>query len=302
MSLSKKLSTAKTVVTSKAGRQILLGKKHSPTILFGAGVVGVVGTVVLASKATLKLDEIITENERKQAQASDLVQNTQGDYSASDYAKDMAQLKVRLVRDVAKIYLPAAALGVVSIGCLTGSHVVLTKRNTAIMAAYATVDQSFKDYRKRVIDKYGKDVDDELNYETELRAVTTKDEMGNDIVTSQRAITGHSQYARFFDQLCSPWQATPELNMIFLKSQQNYANDLLRARGHVLLHEIYDMLDIPRSKESTVVGWVKDGKGNNFIDFGIFDGDRPAVRDFVNGREGAILLDFNVDGLIYNLI
>ena len=301
MSLSTKLSAVKTVVTSKAGRQILLTQKHSPHLLFGAGVVGVVGTVVLASKATLKLDEVLTENERKQAQAHDLVTSDEQGYSAKDYAKDMAQLKIRLIRNVGRLYLPAAALGVVSVGCLTGSHVVLTKRNTALMAAYATVDQSFKDYRKRVVDKYGREVDDELRMEQTTKKTEITDGNGNVAVSEQRAITGYSQYARFFDQLCAPWQATPEHNMLFLKAQQNYANDLLRSRGHVFLNEIYDMIDVPRSKEGAVVGWVKDGKGDDFIDFGIFDGS-PAGRDFVNGREGAILLDFNVDGVIYNLI
>ncbi len=296
------LSTIKTVVTSKAGRQILLGKKHSPHIMFGAGVVGIVGTVVLASKATLKLDEIVTENEALQKKAGDYVARESMDYTAKDYAKDMAQLKVRLVRDVGKVYLPAVGLGVVSIGLLTGSHVVLTKRNTAVMAAYATIDQSFKDYRRRVVDKYGKDIDNELSFETEQVAVHSKNEDGEDVVSSMRAITGHSRYARFFDQMCSPWQATPELNMIYLKAQQNYANDLLRSRGHVFLNEIYDMLDVPRTKEGAVVGWVKDSKHDNYVDFGIFDDSYSERRNFVNGREGAILLDFNVDGVIYDLI
>jgi hypothetical protein len=64
------------------------------------------------------------------------------------------------------------------------------------------------------------------------------------------------------------------------------------------------MLGIDRSKAGSVVGWVitKEGTGDNFIDFGVFDGDNPRARDFVNGREGSILLDFNVDGVIYDKI
>lgn len=301
MSIGTKLAVAKTAITSKGGRQVLLARKNSPTILFVGGIVGVVGTVVLSSKATLKLESVLSENEKKQEQANDLVSNDPT-YTAKDYTKDMATLKVRLATDVVRLYAPSVVLGVLSVGALTGSHVTLTRRNTAIMAAYATVDQSFKDYRKRVIAKYGKDVDEQLRFETKEELVQSTDSDGN-IVSELRAITGYSQYARFFDESCRDWQATPEKNYFFLRSQQQWANDMLKARGHVLLNEVYDALDIPRTKEGLVVGWVSDSKhGDNYIDFGFMDGDNPRARDFVNGREASILLDFNVDGLIYNEI
>jgi hypothetical protein len=114
---------------------------------------------------------------------------------------------------------------------------------------------------------------------------------------------GVSQYARFFDESCVQWSKTPEYNLTFLNCQQNYANDLLHSRGHVFLNEVYDMLGIPRSQAGAVVGWVL-GKDNDvgYIDFGIYDGNRMRARDFVNGYERSILLDFNVDGVIYDLI
>ena len=61
------------------------------------------------------------------------------------------------------------------------------------------------------------------------------------------------------------------------------------------------MLGIPRSQAGAVVGWVL-GEGDDYIDFGMFDGNNMATRDFVNGYERSILLDFNVDGVIYDLI
>ena len=88
---------------------------------------------------------------------------------------------------------------------------------------------------------------------------------------------------------------------MYLKAQQNSFNDLLRARGHVFLNEVYDGLGLERSQAGAVVGWVL-GDGDNYVDFGIFDGDKPRARDFVNGLEASILLDFNVDGVIYDLI
>jgi hypothetical protein len=72
----------------------------------------------------------------------------------------------------------------------------------------------------------------------------------------------------------------------------------------VFLNEVYDMVGVPRSKAGAVVGWLLSPNGgtDNFVNFGVFDGRTEVARDFVNGREGAILLDFNVDGVIYDKI
>ena len=92
---------------------------------------------------------------------------------------------------------------------------------------------------------------------------------------------------------------------MFLKHQMNHANELLKCRGHVFLNEVYDMIGIPRTKAGQIVGWIYDEKnpvGDNFIDFGIFDETKQKSIDFVNGYERTILLDFNVDGVIYDKI
>jgi hypothetical protein len=75
-------------------------------------------------------------------------------------------------------------------------------------------------------------------------------------------------------------------------------NDLLRARGHVFLHEVLDTLGIQRTPESAIVGWIFDSEnpdhiGDNFIEFNI--------RDY-QSEYGYILLDFNVDGTIFDKI
>ena len=92
---------------------------------------------------------------------------------------------------------------------------------------------------------------------------------------------------------------------MFLKDQQRYANDILKSKGHLFLNEVYDMLSIPRTKAGQVVGWIYDEKhpvGDNFVDFGIYDIYNERARDFVNGYERTILLDFNVDGNILDMI
>lgn len=300
MNIGSKLTVAKKFVTSKAGRQLLQTQKHSPTILFGAGVIGVVATTVLASKATLQLEDILIENERLQERGRDLLASGNERYPASEYTKDMAKLKVRLVKDVGKLYAPAIIIGVGSIAALTGSHLILSKRYAGVVAAYATLDQTFGDYRQRVRELVG----DEQEREIRLGKPGERDEpsVEGKTVGAVAAGRGRSQYARWYSKETSKsWEKEPDYSLVFLKAQQNYMNDLLHTRGHVFLNEVYDALGMERDKAAAVVGWVKGKGGDDHVDFGIYDDDDNFI-NFMTGKDGAILLDFNVDGVIWDLI
>lgn len=288
-------------ITRKVGRQILLGKKYSPELLFGGGVVGMVGTAVLASRATLKLESVLDETNKNQDKAKTLVAQDRSDYTQDDFKKDMVIIHVRGAMAVCKLYAPAVALGVISVAALTGSHIILNKRNAALTAAYTALEKGFKEYRQRVEAEVGPEKERELRYGVEEEVVSdTKN--GKAVKNKVVSANGSSIYARFFDEYSRNWEKTPEYNLLFLRAQQSYANDLLKSRGHVFLNEVYDMLGIDRSRAGAVVGWVISDDGDNFVDFGIFDQNRESARDFVNGREGSILLDFNVDGVIYDKI
>lgn len=305
MSIGTKLSAASAVVTSKAGRSLLKTQKHSPVILFSAGVIGFGATVFLASKATLELDAVLTANEKKQGEAHDLHELTRlgkAEYPKASYDKDMKVLKIRLVRDITKLYAPAALVGLASIGALTGSHVILTNRNTGLMAAYAAIDKSYSEYRKRVIEEFGPDKDRELSFGAQSAEFAIENPDGSVTVQNQTIYDGVSRYAKIWSKDTSTsWSNRSDYNMTTLQMRQSYMNDILRMKGHVLLNDVYDALGLDRTKEGCVVGWIKGGKGNNYIDFGI--GDHPdRLADFITGREQAILLDFNVDGVIYDLI
>jgi hypothetical protein len=297
-----KLSSIKNAVTSKVARQVLVGKKNSPTIMFGAGVVGVVATTVLASRATLKLDDILTEHEDNINKSRELEKH-HPDYSSRDARRDRAYIHAKTSVAIGKAYGPAIVVGVVSIGLLTSAHVTLNRRNAGLTAAYAALDKGFKEYRARVIDEYGEEKDREFRHGS--REITEKvvDDNGKTKERSRKVADGVSIYARFFDQYSSSWNKTPEYNLLFLRCQQNYLNDRLKAKGHVFLNEAYDALGLDRSKEGAVVGWLRNGDGDGYVDFGIFDGQHmDRFHDFVTGSEGSILLDFNVDGVIYDKI
>lgn len=290
-------------------------KKHAPELLIVTGIIGVVGSAIMACKATPKA---IEAKQKSAEEADNLERSIVGcdltEQSVTQYKHEVSTIRRNTVLKYVQLYAPSVILGAASIGCIVESHNILSKRNVAIAAAYATVDKGFKEYRGRVIDRFGKDIDDELRFNVKSKEVenTTVDEDGNPVTTNETVKTAdpneYSTYARFFDESCKGWTKSPETNLIILRQQQNYANEKLKHRGYLFLNEVYDMLGIDRVKAGQIVGWYYDEtnpSGDNFVDFGVYNQERSEdcnerVRAFVNGKEKNILLDFNVDGDILN--
>lgn len=289
-------------------------KKHSPEILMVAGIAGTIASTVLACKATTKLDKILKENKETVEKIHEAVESDAIDYTVEDSKKDLTLVYTQTGVKLLKLYAPAIALGAVSIVGIVAGHNILRKRTVALAAAYAVVDKGFKDYRKNVVSRFGEEIDKELRYNIKAKEieVETVDEKGKKKTTKEivnvlpeGALAQYSEYARFFDASSANFEKDPEYNLMFLRRQQDYANEILRSRGHLFLNEVYDMLDIQRTKAGQVVGWIYDEKnpnGDNCVDFGIYNTNNEAARRFVNGLEYNILLDFNVDGVIYDLI
>ena len=299
------VGTIKTLAGKRMGRSLLVLQKHTPTILTATGIVGVVATTVLASKATLKLEPIIDEMEEALAVAKNVRVEAPEKYSERDYTKDITRTYTTAVVKVGKLYAPAISLGVLSISCLISSHGIMQKRNVALAAAYKTVEEGFSAYRQRVIEEFGEEKDQEIRIQSmKTLEVEEKDpKTGKTTTTKVFDPNRVSDYARFFDESNPNWRrADDQLNFFFVKQAQTYMNNLLQARGHVFLNEAYDALGIPRSQAGAVVGWVISKDGDNFVDFGIYDSASEKARQFVNGQERSLLLDFNVDGVIYDKI
>ena len=307
------MNSIMTTLTRSLSRSGLKLKKHSPEILLVAGIVGAVTSAVMACKATLKANDIVEESRTQIDTIHEVSENPEmaEKYSEEDKKKDLAIVYTQTAVKFIKLYGPSVLLGVASLGCMVGSNQILNKRNVALAAAYATVDKGFKEYRGRVIERFGKELDKELKYNIKAQEFekVTVDDNGNETVTTETVDVAdpnhYSPYAIIFDDGNTGWDKDPELTKFFLIQQQNYANDLLKSRGHLFLNEVYDMLGAKRTKAGAQVGWVYDEKnasGDNFVDFGIFDINNPKARDFVNGYERVIILDFNVDGVILDLI
>lgn len=288
-------------------------KKHSPEILIVAGTVGVVASAVMACKASTKLDAVLKETRENAEAIKEAPNNPElaGRYTEDDVKKDLAIVYANTGKKLITMYGPAVLLGAASLGCIITSHNIIRKRNVALAAAYATVDKGFKEYRKNVIERFGKELDTELKYNIKKQEIeeTVIDEDGNETKVKHNIEVVdpnlYSPYARFYDDGCTGWQKDAEHNLFFLQQQQNWANDLLKAQGFLFLNDVYDMLGIKKTQAGQIVGWIYDEKepiGDNFVDFGIFNVHNADARRFVNGDERVIILDFNVDGNILELM
>jgi len=287
-------------VSRKIARQVLVAQKNSPTLLFVAGTVGVVGAAVLACRATLKVDEVLDETKKGIYDVHELRSTAPERYTEEESKKDLAYIYIRGGVKVCKLYAPAILVGALSISALMGSHNVLSKRNAALTATVASLEKGWAEYRKRVVAEFGEEKERELYYD--IRPCEIEDETTGKKTVAKKSLGAGSIYARFFGPDSKSWSPVPEYNLLFLRAQQNYANDKLRAKGHVFLNEIYDALGIERSREGSVVGWIYGGEGDNMIDFGIFNQDaNNEFFEFVIGNQG-VWIDPNVDGVIWDKI
>lgn len=296
------------IITSTANQIGNVIKNHAPQILAVVGTIGIGTGVVLACKATTKIDPVLEKTKSDIDAIHEAAENgvTQAgeEYSPEDKSKDLAVTYAKTGIELVKIYAPAVGVCVLSVGCLLTSNHILNKRNVALTAAYMTLDKGYNEYRGRVVERFGDNVDRELKYgikaqkitETEVDPETGKEKKVKKTVDVIENLDAYSDYSKFFDDASPYWKDCAEYNRSYLNSQQAWFNKRLEQKGVVVLNEVYDALGIPQTVAGMTVGWVYDYKNKNnpknVVDFGIYDVHRPASRDFVNGYEKCVLLDF----------
>ena len=292
-------------VNGVASKAVMKLKKHSPEILVVAGIAGTVVSAVLACKATTKVAEILDETKGTLDTIHEGMEtgaiNGQ-EYTTDDGKKDTVVVYAQTGMKLAKLYGPAIILGTLSITSILASNNILRKRNVALGAAYAAIDKSFKEYRGRVIERFGDQVDTELKYGIKAKKfeeIEVDPETGKEKKVKKTVMVAdpnlQSDYAVYFDSKSRNYETNPDYNRMFLKAQQAFANDKLQTRGHLFLNEVLDDLDLPRIPAGQIVGWTKDGP-DGYVNFRIVEVERETE----DGRhEPALLLDFNVEGNIW---
>ena len=294
----------------KVGWQI---KKHSPEILLVTGVVGTVATTVLACKATTKAGDILDKAKEKIDGIHEVADDPEyaNVYTPEDKKKDLTIAYTQTAIDFVKLYGPSILLGAASITCILASHNIIRKRNVALSAAYAAVDRSFKEYKGRVIERFGEELDRELTYNIKAKeieeVVTNEDGTTSVEKKTVDVATGPvlSEYAMCFDDTCLNWSRNAEENKFFLMQLERMLNDRLKSQHIVTLNEVREAIGLPLTPMAAVIGWVYDEKNpnvDNYIDLGIFNIHCEANRNFVNGFEKSVWLNPNVDGEIYSLM
>lgn len=306
----------------KAGFKL---KKYSPEILVVAGVVGTVVSTVMACKATTKVSGILEETRKdiKSIHNCAADESLSEEYTPEDVKKDLTIVYIQTGIKFAKLYAPAVVLGALSLGSILASNNILRKRNVALAAAYATVDKGFKEYRTRVVDRFGEEVDRELKHGIKAqkieKIIVGEDGKEKKVKETIDVVEKDSldDYSFFFEADNPYWEKDGNYNRMFLLAQQQYANDKLKADGFLYLNDVLYTLGIPKTKAGQIVGWVynpENPKGDNYVDFGIYDAYRRDEMAFTkdkvmndrlsdyNKYERVVILDFNVDGNILDLM
>ena len=272
-------------------------KKNAPEILLTLGVTTSVAGLVTAingsPKAAMALDQIQMELE----------------YAPEDATiADKFAIIRRHAKDVVSPFALPVAFEGISLTCFLSSYGIMKKRHAALTLAYQALDLAFTQYRQRVISDFGPDADYYFRTGIIEGKCTVVDENGETKEVEGKILTdksGSSIYARYFDESCKGvWKRDPDWNIMTLKAKEKYWQATLISRGYVFLNDVYEDLGLPKTAEGQVVGWINDPEyGSCRVDFGITQGFKLARRLKAAGMyESAILLDFNVDGPIWEYL
>lgn len=288
-------------------RAMLKVSKHSPEICVGTGIALGVGATIFACKATLRVNEVMDSYKETMKNINFFKEEAEAgrphdNYSIEEAQKEKFVATVQMLAKLGKLYAPAIALGVTAVGFVLGGHHILAKRNAALSISYAALQKAYDEYRTRVREAVGEEKELDIFKGVRALEIEEQNEKGKTIKKEVNELgVPASPYTRIFDDTNPWWKNDIDANKFFLTTQQAHANDLLRLRGHLFLNEVLDMLGFQRTPAGAVCGWIY-GEGDSFVDFGIWDMTKQATRDFINGWERFVVLDFNCDGSIYDRI
>jgi hypothetical protein len=273
------------------GRGGLVLKKHAPMILTVVGLASMTAGAVVAVKQTLKLEEVVEDVEHRVR-------------IAKEHPEDAGALRKAYLRsalEFTKLYGPAVSMFASGIVSVAVGHGLLQRRNVQLVAAVNAVEKSFQAYRERVIKDLGEEKD--RDYMLGIDETTAKGEDGRKSTLTDVDVSKMNQFSRIFDETNDYWQnEDPSFNQFFLTTEQRIINDILLHRGHVFLNEVYDRLGFKRIPEGNVLGWIVSKDGPNYIDFGLYDASTESKRNFINGYEKSIWLNFNIQGEVLSKI
>ena len=227
--------------------------KHSPEILTGIGIAGMLTTTVLAVKATPKALELIKEDSRD---------NHDGD--------PYAYTKVEAVKSAWKCYIPATISGAVSIACIVGATSVNARRNAALATAYKIAETSLHEYRDKVVETIGEKKEKVIRDNIQQDRVDKNPVSRNEVIITGKGKTlcYDTISGRYFDS-----------DIEDIKKAVNELNHRMLLENYISLSEFYDEIGLSHTKNSDDLGWNLNEEGLIELSFSpvMSEDDRPAI-------------------------
>jgi hypothetical protein len=214
--------------------------KHSPGILTGLGIAGMVTSTVMAVKATPKALALIEEEKRRQNK--ELVE--------AGHEPTVEKLKVKdVVRVTWKCYIPSVASTAVSAVCLIGANTVNVRRNAALAAAYTLSESALKEYQEKVVETIGE------KKERTVRDAIAKDHLEKNPVENTEVILTGKGETLCLDLLSGRYFKS---DMEKLKRAENELNRRMKYENYISLNDLYDEIGLSQTRLGDKLGWNID--------------------------------------------
>lgn len=205
-------------------------KKHSPEILLGLGIAGGISSTVLAVKATPKALMLI-EQEKTERRS----------HGEDDILKPIDVVKIAW-----KPYVPSVVTGSAAIFCLIGSHSINSRRNAAIATAYKLTETAFSEYRDAVVEKIGKDK------EQEVHDKVAENRIRRDPIVNNEVIIANNGEVLFYDSISGRYfKNTVE----GVRKVINDMNEQILTQDYMSLNDFYYDLGLSSTSMGDELGW-----------------------------------------------
>lgn len=231
--------------------------KHSPEILTGIGIAGMVTTTVLAVKATPKALQLI--DDKKMDVFFDSLDPEDISGNNTDYTY-ISLTPIEIIKAAWKPYIPAIVTGVASVACLIGASSVNAKRNAALATAYELSKTALTEYKEKVVEEIGE------KKEKIIREKVAQDRVDKTPINNSDVVVIGSGDVLFMEPICGK---TFKSDIEYVRKVINDFNFRMTTgcEEYISLSEFYDEFKLKHTRASDLLGWNLGRDGQIKIDF-----------------------------------
>lgn len=297
--------SVKTALANTFGKTVANVKSKSPEIILAASIGGIITACVTACIATTKLQPILDEHKEQLAERDAAENDKRVELSKENKDRLTTIIYVKTGLKIVKLYGPSFVLAALSIGGIMKSHSMLRKENAALIGTLTATETAFKNYRDGVIERFGKEIDDQLRcgIRQEEFEETRTDENGETKKVKQTLNVANpsrsgSPYVRYITESHPLWVLSGGneqyiLNNLLMK--QSMWNDTLKIRPDkfVGINEVYSDMNFEVCSDFMVSGWEYDPADKTIDNYIEFDVREVVLPDDRGEFHRAFAIDFN---------